>query len=96
MSEGSPSLEEDLPQPLLDIIEENVFTPKITTPIYAGSVKLHHRLSGAETESFLSDAQRNEIALQQLLQDGNEQFYEVSIGFKYYKYLQFSYQNLDS
>lgn len=78
MSDGDPSLEEDVPKPLLErASEENVFTPKIATPIYAGSVKLHHRLSTAETESFLSDAQRNELALQQLFQDGAEELHEV-------------------
>lgn len=70
MSDGDPSLEEDVPIPLLEKVEENVFTPKITTPIYAGGVKLHHKKSDAgETESFLSDAQRNELAFQQLFGD---------------------------
>ncbi|XP_034823900.1 anoctamin-1-like isoform X2 [Maniola hyperantus] len=72
MSDGDPSLEEDVPKPLLEKPEENVFTPKIATPIFAGSVKLHHRPSdSAETESFLSDAQRNDLAFQQLFQDGD-------------------------
>ncbi|RVE52062.1 hypothetical protein evm_003340 [Chilo suppressalis] len=72
MSDGDPSLEEDVPKPLLEKIEENVFTPKITTPLFTGSVKLHHRRSDvAETESFLSDAQRNDLAIQQLFQDGD-------------------------
>lgn len=78
MSDGSPSLEEDVPKPLLERVEENVFTPKITTPIYAGGVKLHHKRSDAgETESFLSDAQRNDLAFQQLFQDGDGDFHEV-------------------
>ena len=72
MSDGDPSLEEDVPKPLLERVEENVFTPKIATPIYAGGVKLHHKRSDAgESESFLSDAQRNELAFQQLFQDGD-------------------------
>ncbi|KAI8430342.1 hypothetical protein MSG28_000644, partial [Choristoneura fumiferana] len=71
MSDGDPSLEEDIPKPLLERVEDNVFTPKIATPIYAGSVRLHHKRSdAAETESFLTDAQRNELAFQQLFQDG--------------------------
>ncbi|KAI5635837.1 calcium-activated chloride channel domain-containing protein [Phthorimaea operculella] len=72
MSE-SPSLEDDIPKPLLEkAAGENVFTPKIATPIYAGSVKLTHRISdAAETESFLTDAQRNELALQQLFENGD-------------------------
>ncbi|XP_061708885.1 anoctamin-1 isoform X3 [Cydia pomonella] len=75
MSEGDPSLEEDIPLPLLEKVEDNVFTPKIATPIYAGSVKLHHKRSDAvETEAFLTDAQRNDLALQQLLQDGDGDF----------------------
>lgn len=70
MSDGDPSLEEDVPKPLLKQ-EENVFTPKIATPLYTGGVKLHHKRSDAgETESFLTDAQRNELAFQQLFQDG--------------------------
>ncbi|XP_068628386.1 anoctamin-1-like [Battus philenor] len=78
MSDGDPSLEEDVPKPLLERPEENVFTPRITTPIYAGGVKLHHRRSdGTETESFLSDAQRNELAFQQLFQDGDGSFHET-------------------
>lgn len=77
MSEGSPSLEEDSPKPLIDRVEENVFTPKLSTPIYAGSVKLQHRLSGAETEAFLTDAQRNELAFKELFQNGDEQFHET-------------------
>lgn len=78
MSDGSPSLEEDVPKPLLERVEENVFTPKIATPIYTGGVKLHHKRSDAgETESFLSDAQRNELAFQQLFQDGDGAFHEV-------------------
>ncbi|XP_072935586.1 anoctamin-1 isoform X3 [Epargyreus clarus] len=77
MSDGDPSLEEDIPKPLLERPEEHVFTPKITTPIYAGSVKLQHRRSDvAETESFLSDSQRNELAFQQLFQDGDGDFIE--------------------
>ncbi|CAH0698738.1 unnamed protein product [Spodoptera exigua] len=77
MSDGDPSLEEDVPKPLLKQ-EENVFTPKIATPIYAGGVKLHHKRSDAgETESFLSDAQRNELAFQQLFQDGAGAFHEA-------------------
>lgn len=79
MSDGDPSLEEDVPKPLLERPEENVFTPKITTPIYAGGVKLQHKRSdAAETESFLSDSQRNELAFQQLFQDGDGDFREVS------------------
>lgn len=78
MSDGDPSLEEDIPKPLLVKVEDNVFTPKITTPIFAGSVKIHHRRSdAAETESFLSDAQRNDIAIQQLFENGNGTFVEV-------------------
>lgn len=78
MSDGDPSLEEDVPRPLLEKPEENVFTPKITTPIYAGGVKLQHKRSDTgETESFLSDAQRNELAIQQLFQDGDEAFHET-------------------
>ncbi|XP_050354854.1 anoctamin-1-like isoform X2 [Nymphalis io] len=78
MSDGDPSLEEDIPKPLLEKPEENVFTPKITTPIFAGSVKIHHKPSDtAETESFLSDAQRNELAFQQLFQDGDGEFHET-------------------
>ncbi|CAF4896928.1 unnamed protein product [Pieris macdunnoughi] len=77
MSDGDPSLEEDIPKPLLERPEENVFSPKITTPIYAGSVKLQHKLSDSgETESFLSDAQRNDLAFQQLFQNGDENFHE--------------------
>lgn len=79
MSDGDPSLEEDVPKPLLEKPEENVFTPKIATPIFAGSVKLHHRPSdSAETESFLTDEQRNELAFQQLFQNGDEAFQDVS------------------
>ncbi|XP_053600651.1 anoctamin-1 isoform X3 [Plodia interpunctella] len=79
MSDGDPSLEEDIPKPLLDRLEDNVFTPKIATPIYTGGVRLHHRRSdGAESQSFLSDAQRNELALGQLFQNGDEaQFHET-------------------
>ncbi|CAH0722956.1 unnamed protein product, partial [Brenthis ino] len=78
MSDGDPSLEEDIPKPLLERPEENVFTPKIATPIFAGSVKLHHKPSDtAETESFLSDAQRNELAFEQLFQDGDGAFHET-------------------
>uniref|UniRef100_A0A2A4JBM3 Anoctamin n=1 Tax=Heliothis virescens TaxID=7102 RepID=A0A2A4JBM3_HELVI len=78
MSDGDPSLEEDVPKPLLVREEENVFTPKVVTPIYAGGVKLHHKRSDAgETESFLSDAQRNELAFQQLFQDGEGAFHET-------------------
>ncbi|XP_064076911.1 anoctamin-1 isoform X2 [Vanessa tameamea] len=78
MSDGDPSLEEDIPKPLLERPEENVFTPKIATPIFAGSVKIHHKPSdAAETESFLSDAQRNELAFQQLFQDGDGEFHET-------------------
>ncbi|XP_038208784.1 anoctamin-1-like isoform X2 [Zerene cesonia] len=77
MSDGDPSLEEDIPKPLLERPDENVFTPKIATPIFAGSVKLHHKLSdSAETESFLSDAQRNDLAFQQLFQNGDEELHE--------------------
>lgn len=79
MSDGDPSLEEDVPVPLLEI-EDNVYTPKITTPIYTGGVKLHHKKSEAgETESFLTDAQRNELAFQQLFGDGSSEgvFHEV-------------------
>ncbi|XP_026726490.1 anoctamin-1 isoform X2 [Trichoplusia ni] len=73
MSDGDPSLEEDVPKPLLERLESNVFTPKISTPIYAGGVKLIHKRSDAgETESFLSDAQRNELAFQQLFQQDGE------------------------
>lgn len=80
MSDGDPSLEEDIPKPLLERPEENVFTPKIATPIFAGSVKLHHKPSDAgETESFLSDAQRNELAFQQLFQNGDGEHEEVSV-----------------
>ncbi|KAJ0181435.1 hypothetical protein K1T71_003520 [Dendrolimus kikuchii] len=76
MSDGDPSLEEDVPKSLLDKVEENVFTPKITAPAYKGVVKLHHKRSDAgETESFLSDAQRNELAFQQLFQDGDAEFH---------------------
>ncbi|CAG9782709.1 unnamed protein product [Diatraea saccharalis] len=72
MSDGDPSLEEDIPKPLLEKAEENVFTPKIATPIFTGGVKLHHKRSDAgETESFLSDAQRNDLAFQQLFTDGD-------------------------
>lgn len=79
MSDGDPSLEEDVPQPLLERPEEDVFSPKIATPIFAGSVKLHHKQSDSgETESFISDAQRNELAFQQLFQNGDEDFNEVS------------------
>ncbi|XP_061382630.1 anoctamin-5 isoform X2 [Danaus plexippus] len=78
MSDGDPSLEEDIPKPLLERVEENVFTPKITTPIFAGSVKLHHKPSDvSETESFLSDAQRNDLAFQQLFNDGDADFHET-------------------
>ncbi|CAG9107102.1 unnamed protein product [Plutella xylostella] len=79
MSDGDPSLEDDLPLPLLEQVEENVFTPRITTPIYAGSVKLHHRRSDIiETESLISDAQRNELALQEIFTgDGNGTFHEA-------------------
>ncbi|XP_039765909.1 anoctamin-5-like isoform X2 [Pararge aegeria] len=78
MSDGDPSLEEDVPKPLLEKPEENVFTPKITTPIFAGSVKLLHRPSdSAETESFLTDAQRNDFAFQQLFQDGDGELQET-------------------
>lgn len=83
MSDGDPSLEEDIPKPLLErAAEENVFTPKISTPIYTGGVKLHHkRASTGETESFLSDEQRNDLAFSQLFQNGNgnegEDFHEV-------------------
>lgn len=80
MSDGDPSLEEDVPVPLLEFVEENVFTPKITTPIYTGGVKLQHKKSDAgETESFLSDAQRNELAFQQLFGDdgGEGSFHET-------------------
>ncbi|CAH2069036.1 unnamed protein product, partial [Iphiclides podalirius] len=80
MSDGDPSLEDDVPKPLLERPEENVFTPKITTPIYAGGVKLHHkRTDAAETESFLSDSQRNELAFQQLFQDGDGGFDETEV-----------------
>ncbi|KOB67536.1 Anoctamin [Operophtera brumata] len=74
MSDGDPSLEEDIPKPLLaKAVEENVFTPKIATPIYAGGVKLHHkRTSTGETESFLSEEQRNDLAFSQLFSNGNE------------------------
>lgn len=85
MSDGDPSLEEDIPLPLLEKVEENVFTPKIATPIYAGSVTLHHRRSDvAETESFLTDSQRNELAFQQLFEggDGDGAFHEVSSSFR--------------
>lgn len=88
MSDGDPSLEEDIPKPLLaTAVEENVFTPKITTPIYAGGVKLHHkRTSTGETESFLSDDQRNDLAFQQLFNNGNEgeDFLEVPIFLEYF------------
>ncbi|KPJ17816.1 Anoctamin-6 [Papilio machaon] len=78
MSDGDPSLEEDVPKPLLERPEENVFTPKISTPIYAGGVKLHHKRSDAtETESFLTAAQRNELALQQLFEDGAGDFHSA-------------------
>lgn len=80
MSDGDPSLEEDVPKPLLERLESNVFTPKISTPIYAGGVKLiHKRPDAGETESFLSDAQRNELAFQQLFQQDGEggAFHEV-------------------
>lgn len=78
MSDGDPSLEEDIPKPLLAKAEENVFTPKITTPIYAGGVKIHHKRSDAgETESFLSDAQRNDVAFQQLFNDAGPALFEV-------------------
>ncbi|XP_026323434.1 anoctamin-1-like isoform X3 [Hyposmocoma kahamanoa] len=78
MSDGDPSLEEDIPLPLLEKVEENVFTPKIATPIYAGSVKLHHRRSDvAETELFLTDAQRNELAFKQLFESGDGAFLEA-------------------
>ncbi|XP_062528738.1 anoctamin-1 isoform X6 [Bombyx mori] len=78
MSDGDPSLEEDVPKPLLVKVEENVFTPKITTPIYAGGVKLQHKRTDlAETESFLSDSQRNDLAFQQLFQDGDDAFHET-------------------
>ncbi|XP_063835911.1 anoctamin-1 isoform X4 [Ostrinia nubilalis] len=78
MSDGDPSLEEDVPKPLLVNVEENVFTPKITTPIYAGGVKLHHKRSDAgETESFLTEAQRNDLAFQQLFQSGDDEFHET-------------------
>ncbi|CAB3245430.1 unnamed protein product [Arctia plantaginis] len=71
MSDGDPSLEEDVPVPLLEI-EDNVYTPKITAPIFTGGVKLQHKKSDeGEFESFLSDAQRNELALQQLLGNGS-------------------------
>lgn len=93
MSDGDPSLEEDIPKPLIELQEENVFTPKITAPIFTGSVKLLHKAtdsSAAETESFLSDAQRNDLAFQQLFQDGVGGFAEVSIikriRFYYLKY----------
>ncbi|XP_052753913.1 anoctamin-1-like isoform X4 [Galleria mellonella] len=75
MSDGDPSLEEDVPKPLLERAEENVFTPKIATPIYTGGVKLHHKRSdAAETESFLNDSQRNDLAFRQLFQDGDAEF----------------------
>lgn len=80
MSDGSPSLEDDnIPLPVLNLVEENVFTPKISTPIYAGSVRLQHRpLSDAlESEAFLSEAQRNELAFQQLFTHGDGEFCEV-------------------
>lgn len=79
MSDGSPSLEEDIPLPVLDQVEENVFTPKISTPIYAGGVRIQRRpLSDAfESEAFLSDAQRNDLAFQQLFTDGDGAFAEV-------------------
>ncbi|XP_030030967.2 anoctamin-1 isoform X4 [Manduca sexta] len=78
MSDGDPSLEEDVPKPLLQKAEENVFSPKLTNPIYAGGVKLQHKKSDVgETESFLSDAQRNELAFQQLFQDGDAAFPET-------------------
>ncbi|XP_041974295.1 anoctamin-1-like isoform X2 [Aricia agestis] len=77
MSDGDPSLEEDIPKPLL-APEENVFAPKIATPIFAGSVKLHHKPSdAAETESFISDAQRNELAFEQLFADGDGPFHQT-------------------
>lgn len=80
MSDGDPSLEEDTPKPLLERPEENVFTPKIATPIFSGSVRLHHKPSDVgETESFLSDAQRNELAFQQLFQNGDGELEEVSV-----------------
>ncbi|XP_050684598.1 anoctamin-5 isoform X4 [Leptidea sinapis] len=78
MSDGDPSLEEDLPKPLLDT-KDNVYKSKLATPIFAGSVNHQNRLSDpSETETFLSEAQRNELALQQLFQDGdgNEDFHE--------------------
>lgn len=79
MSDGDPSLEEDVPKPLLVKVEDNVFTPKIATPIYAGGVKLHHKRSDAgETESFLTEAQRNELAFQQLFQNGDDELHEVN------------------
>ncbi|XP_045453771.1 anoctamin-5-like [Melitaea cinxia] len=78
MSDGDPSLEEDTPKPLLERPEENVFTPKIATPIFSGSVRLHHKPSDVgETESFLSDAQRNELAFQQLFQNGDGELEET-------------------
>lgn len=83
MSDGDPSLEEDIPLPLLEKVEENVFTPKIATPIYAGSVKLHHRRSDvAETELFLTDAQRNELAFKQLFESGDGALIEVGLFFR--------------
>lgn len=79
MSDGDPSLEEDVPKPLLEKAEENLFTPKIATPIYAGGVRLQHKRSDvAESEAFLSDSQRNELAFQQLFEDGIGTFHEVS------------------
>lgn len=94
MSDGDPSLEEDIPKPLLaKAVEENVFTPKITTPIYTGGVKLHHkRTSTGETESFLSDEQRNDLAFSQLFNNGNEgeNFHEVNT----YKIRDYTYKIL--
>ncbi|CAK1600273.1 unnamed protein product [Parnassius mnemosyne] len=78
MSDGDPSLEEDVPKPLLERPEENVFTPKIATPIYAGGVKLQHKKSDAiETELFLTDSQRNDLAFQELFQGGDGDYIET-------------------
>lgn len=85
MSEGSPSLEEE-PKPLLNSLERNVFTPKLTTPIFAGSVKIVHRgsdFANSESEAFLTEAQRNEFALQELFSYGDGGFDKVTLFYFY-------------
>ncbi|GBP18543.1 Anoctamin-5 [Eumeta japonica] len=62
-------------------VEENVFSTVIAAPIYAGNTRLQPNANDvSETESFLTDAQRNELAFQQLFDNGTEEFHDIEKG----------------